>query len=103
MRCCGVLRGPGPFRGILLNHGSGRTAEELKRLRPYEGQAYTLAPVFDRHGYVFLFLFRRGVGSSARPVHPAVDLMYREFAARGQDGRNALQLKLLEGRELSLA
>src|SRR5262249_37567801 len=55
-------RGEGPFPAVLLNHGSGRTAEELKLLGPYEGQAETLGPIFARHGYVFLFLFRQGVG-----------------------------------------
>src|SRR6202011_5487375 len=57
--------GRGPFPAILCNHGSGRTREELERLGPYEGQAETLGPVFERHGYVFLFLFRQGVGLSA--------------------------------------
>src|ERR1700680_4265195 len=52
----------GPFPAILCNHGSGRTREELERLGPYEGQAETLGPVFAHHGYVFLFLFRQGVG-----------------------------------------
>src|SRR5271167_1130848 len=57
--------GRGPFPAILLNHGSGRTPEELKRLGPYEQNAEILGPMFARHGYVFLFLFRRGVGLSA--------------------------------------
>lgn len=93
--------GRGPFPGILLNHGSGRTREELERLGPYEGQARTLGPVFARHGYVFLFLFRQGVGLSADQGTGAIDLMNSEFAAHGQDARNALQLRLLENRELS--
>src|ERR1051326_4409593 len=54
-------QGRGPFPGILLNHGSGRTADELKRLGPYERNAGILGPLFARHGYVFLYLFRRGV------------------------------------------
>ncbi len=41
--------GRGSFPGILLNHGSGRTPEDLKRLGPYERN----------------YLFRRGVGFSA--------------------------------------
>jgi predicted acyl esterase len=57
--------GRGPFPAILLNHGSGRTPEELKRLGPYENQPETLGPLFARHGYVFLLPFRRGVGPSA--------------------------------------
>ena len=93
--------GRGPFPAILLNHGSGRTREELERLGPYEGQADTLGPVFARHGYVFLFLFRRGVGLSAAQGANAIDLMNGELAEHGQEARNALQLQLLEGRELS--
>jgi len=84
-----------------VNHGSGRTRAQLGRLGPYENQAETLGPVFARHGYVFLFLFRRGVGLSVDQGESAVDLMNNEMTARGQAARNALQLRLLEGRELS--
>jgi dienelactone hydrolase len=93
--------GRGPFPAILLNHGSGRTREELERLGPYEGQAETLGPVFARHGYLFLFLFRQGVGLSADQGASAIDLMNSELATHGLDARNALQLRLLENRELS--
>jgi len=93
--------GQGPFPAILLNHGSGRTPEELARLGPYERQADTLGPVFARHGYVLLFLFRRGVGLSATQGANAIDSMNLELAAHGQEGRNTLQLQLLEGREMS--
>jgi dienelactone hydrolase len=93
--------GKGPFAAILVNHGSGRTPDELERLGPYEAQADSLGPVFARHGYVLLFLFRRGVGLSAGQGPNAVDLMNAERRAHGEDARNALQLKLLEGRELS--
>jgi dienelactone hydrolase len=94
-------QGRGPFPAILLNHGSGRTPAELKQLGPYEGQAATLGPLFARHGYVFLFPFRQGVGLSADQGMSAVNLMNSELAAHGQDARNALQLRLLESRELS--
>jgi dienelactone hydrolase len=93
-------QGRGPLPAILLNHGSGRSREELERLGPYERQAEVLGPVFARHGYVFLFLFRRGVGLSADQGTSAVDLMNSELAAHGQDARTALQLDLLEGREM---
>lgn len=93
--------GRGPFPGILLNHGSARTADELKRLGPYERNAEKLGPVFARHGYVFLYLFRRGVGLSAREGVNSAELMNRESAAHGQEARNALQLRLLEDREMS--
>ena len=94
-------QGRGPFPGILLNHGSGRTREDLERLGPYKQNAEKLGPVFARHGYVFLYLFRRGVGPSADQGVNAVDLMNSESATRGQDARNALQLQLLENREMT--
>ena len=94
-------KGHGPFPAILVNHGSGRTPEELKRLGRYEQQADTLGPVFARHGYVFLFLFRRGVGLSAGQGENAIDLMNKEQTARGVEARNTLQLQLLEGREMN--
>jgi dienelactone hydrolase len=93
-------QGRGPFPGILLNHGSGRTPEDLKRLGPYERNAEKLGPLFARHGYVFLYLFRRGVGLSTDQGANAVDLMNSESASHGQEARNALQLNLLENREM---
>jgi carboxymethylenebutenolidase len=89
-----------PFPGILLNHGSGRTREDLERLGSYEQNAEKLGPVFASHGYVFLYLFRRGVGLSSDQGSNAVDLMNNESAAHGQEARNALQLELLENREM---
>ena len=96
-------QGRGPFPAILFNHGSARTREELQRLGPYEKLAETIGPVFARHGYVFLFLFRPGVGLSAGQEDSAADLMNREAAAHGQDGRNRLQLQLMENREMNAA
>jgi dienelactone hydrolase len=94
-------QGRGPFPGILLNHGSGRTREDLERLGPYEHNAETLGPVFARHGYVFLYLFRRGVGLSTDQGANAIDLMNSESAAHGQEARNAVQLQLMENREMT--
>lgn len=91
--------GAGPFPAVLLNHGSGRTREELERLGPYENQAEAIGPVFARHGYVFMYLFRRGVGLSADQGVNSNDLMNRATAERGDTARNALQLQLLENRE----
>jgi carboxymethylenebutenolidase len=92
--------GPGPFPAVLVNHGSGRTKEQLERLGPYEQQSETIGPVFARHGYVCVFLFRRGVGPSTDQGQNAIDGLNREFAAQGQTARNALQMDLLEGREM---
>ena len=94
-------RGRGPFPAILFNHGSGRSREQLERLGPYERQADALGPVFASHGYLFLYLFRRGAGLSADQGTNSFDLMNGELAANGLDARNALQLQLLENRELS--
>jgi len=94
-------QGRGPFPAILLNHGSGRTRADLEQLGPYERQADILGPLFARHGYVFLFLFRRGVGPSTDQGANAVDLMNSESAAHGLQARNTLQLRLLENREMS--
>jgi dienelactone hydrolase len=94
-------QGAGRFPAVLVNHGSGRTREELERLGPYERMAETIGPVFARHGYVLLYLFRRGVGPSTPAGKNAIDLMNAEAAAHGQNERNALQLKLLQGREIS--
>jgi carboxymethylenebutenolidase len=94
-------QGRGPFPAVLFNHGSGRTPEDLARLGPYEAQADILGPVFARHGYEFLYLFRRGVGLSADQGANAIDLMTHELAAHGQEARNKLQLQLMENREMS--
>jgi carboxymethylenebutenolidase len=94
-------QGRGPFPAILFNHGGGRTRQDLERLGPYEQQADILGPVFARRGYVFLFLFRRGVGLSADQGTNATDLMNSELAAHGQEARSTLQLQLLENREMS--
>ena len=93
--------GRGPFPAILISHGSGRAREELARLGPYEKQADTIGPVFARHGYAVLFLFRRGVGLSESHDTSAIDLMNAANKAHGTAGRNALQLRLLDGREMS--
>ena len=93
-------QGRGPFPAILLNHGSGRSREQLERLGPYERNAEILGPVFARHGYVFLYLFRHGVGPSSELGANAFDLMNKESDAHGQEARNALQLQLLENRDM---
>ena len=94
-------QGRRPFPAVVLNHGSGRTRADLERLGPYEANAAKLGPLFARHGYVFLYPFRRGVGLSTDQGSSAVELMSSAAAADGQQARDALQMRLLEGRELS--
>jgi dienelactone hydrolase len=57
--------------------------------------------VFARHGYVFLYLFRRGDGLSGGQGVPSGDIMDRALAAKGQEARNQIQLSLLESDELA--
>jgi dienelactone hydrolase len=97
-------RGRGPFPAVLFNHGSGHatgTASRRRDQRNREQQAGALGPVFARHGYVFLFLFRRGAGLSAGQGTYSGDLLDRELAANGEEGRNQIQVQLLETDELS--
>ncbi|HEY7637257.1 MAG TPA: alpha/beta fold hydrolase [Gemmatimonadales bacterium] len=91
-------RGPGPFPAVLFNHGSYGAGDPVK---PDEPAA--VGPVFARHGYVFLFLFRRGVGLSADQGEADGDLMAKALAEQGQAGRNAVQLQLLENEEMNEA
>lgn len=87
--------GHGPFPALLFNHGSGRSDASLNHRHPE-----LLGPVFAGHGYVFLYLYRRGDGLSAGQGVPAGDLMDQAAASGGQDVRNQVQLKLLQGDEV---
>jgi carboxymethylenebutenolidase len=78
--------GHGPFPAVLFNHGSGNTPENQA------AQAAAVGLVFAKHGYVLLFVYRRGSGPSADQGTSAIDLMDREFAAHGWQARNKLQL-----------
>jgi carboxymethylenebutenolidase len=87
--------GRGPFPAVMFNHGSYRSDDPLDPAQPA-----ALGPVFARHGYVFLFLCRRGVGLSAGQGTPDGDLMDAALRAEGQEGRNRVQLQLLQSDEL---
>jgi dienelactone hydrolase len=82
---------------ILFNHGRPDTADQHVR----EGSAQRLGPVFARHGYVFLFLYRRGEGLSADQGPFISDLLHREERRHGPLGRDRLQVLLLETDHLS--
>ena len=87
--------GRGPFPAVLFSHGSGPASLTLRSDR------LALGPVFARHGYVFLFLFRRGSGLSATQGENSFDVMGRARTASGQERRNRVQLRLLETDDLS--
>src|SRR5215831_4073110 len=79
-----------PFSAVLFNHGSGSL--------PDPKQPAILGPVFARHGYAFLYLFRRGAGLSSDQGTNSGTLMARALAEKGQEARNELQLQLQGGR-----
>src|SRR5262249_54830727 len=89
LRLTGLLfkpAGPGRFPAILFAHGSGPTDPT---------SALDVGPVFAGHGYLFLYLFRRGDGLSARQGAFLGDVLARERERKGEEARNRLQLKLL--------
>lgn len=87
--------GPGPFPALLFNHGSGDAdAAHTAGMTMIEA-AETLAPVFLKHGYAFLYLFRRGQGLSADQGPFMQDLLQRQEAAEGKEARQHLQFILL--------
>jgi dienelactone hydrolase len=86
--------GRGPFPAVLYTHGSGPAETPLLPSQTAVGER------FARHGYVCLFLYRRGVGLSAGQDTNSYDRMRAARAARGLEGRNEVQLRLLEGDDL---
>lgn len=94
LRLTGLLSkpaGPGPFAAVLFNHGAGPTDT---------ARGETLGPVFAKHGYVFLYLYRRGYGPSAGQGEYMRDVLDREEKARGEEARRRLQLTLLKTEHL---
>jgi dienelactone hydrolase len=90
--------GPGPFPAVLFNHGRSSTAQ----LHWADGKltlsecAERVGPLFAKHGYIFLYLFRRGEGLSADQGPFIGDLFDREAAEHGPDARDHLQVALLK-------
>lgn len=82
-------KGRGPFPAVLFCPGSGQPPS-----------LNTLGPLFAKHGYVFLALYRRGQGLSSDQGEESSVLWTRERAAKGDDAANRLQLQLLEGEQL---
>ena len=86
--------GPGPFPTVLFNHGSGGTDADHTAGLLMTQAAEKLAPVFLRHGYAFLYLFRRGQGLSADQGQFMQDNLQQEEAAKGKGARQHLQFEL---------
>ncbi len=84
--------GEGRFPAVLLLHGSGR---QVYATNP-ASRELGIGPLFARHGYVLLFLFRRGAGLSQNQGGTPGDTLQRVQGA----AREAVQLRLLEGEQL---
>jgi dienelactone hydrolase len=86
--------GPGPFPTVLFNHGSGGVDADHTAGLPMTEAAEKLAPLFLKHGYAFLYLFRRGQGLSADQGPLMQDILQQEEAAKGKQARHHLQFLL---------
>jgi carboxymethylenebutenolidase len=90
--------GSGPFPAVVFNHGSYGATHPMPPDEPA-----ILGPVFAHHGYVFLFLFRQGIGLSIGQGVADGAQMEHALRTEGQEARNHVQLQLLEGEELNEA
>src|SRR6266851_7364317 len=86
--------GKGPFAAVLFNHGSGGTDAAHTAGMPITEAAERLAPLFLKHGYAFLYLFRRGQGLSADQGAFMLDILRQEEVAKGKEARQHLQFML---------
>jgi dienelactone hydrolase len=84
--------GQGKFPTVIFCHGGFRDTESIHDL--------VVGPVFAKRGYIFLYLFRRGVGLSKGQGLNSADLMDNAFKEKGQDERNKVQLQQLETDQL---
>src|SRR5215470_19908134 len=87
--------GPGPFPAVLFSHGSGGNKADLTAGMQITESADILAPFFVKHGYAFLYPFRRGHGPSADQAPFMQDILRQEEKVRGREARQHLQFKLL--------
>ena len=86
--------GAAPAPAVLFVHGSGTDALHTSDFAITEA-AERLAPTFTKHGYAFLYLFRRGQGLSADQGFFMQDLLQREKDTKGEEARKHLQFVLL--------
>jgi dienelactone hydrolase len=84
----------GPFPAVLFCHGSGGADADHTAGMLITEAAEKLAPLFLKHGYAFLYLFRRGQGLSADQGPFMQDILQREEATKGTEARHHLQFVL---------
>ena len=87
--------GHGPFPAVLFNHGSGAPDAQHTAGQTMAEAAATLAPIFLKHGYAFLYLCRRGQGLSADQAPFLQDILQHEEATKGKEARQRLQYVLI--------
>jgi dienelactone hydrolase len=92
--------GTGPFPAVLFNHGSGGADADHTAGMPITQSANVLAPFFIKHGYAFLYPFRRGHGPSASQAPFMQDVLRREEESKGKEARQHLQFVLLTTEQL---
>ena len=85
--------GKGPFATVIFCHGSYADDDTIHD--PIK-EASIPGPIFARRGYIYLVLFRRGVGLSKGQGQNSADLIESAFKKNGQEGRNAVQLQQLQ-------
>jgi carboxymethylenebutenolidase len=92
--------GPGPFPAVLFNHGSGGATSDQTAGMPFTQAATVLAPFFIKHGYAFLYPFRRGPGPSSQQAPFMQDVLRREEETKGKEARLHLQFLLMTTEQL---
>jgi carboxymethylenebutenolidase len=85
--------GAGPFPAVLFNHGSGEGDAAHTAGMQITEAAERLTPIFLKHGYAFLYLFRRGQGLSADQA-PFMLKIYPRVGQTPDDGHNLLYLDI---------
>jgi dienelactone hydrolase len=88
-------QGRGRFPVVLFNHGSG--SFDAAHTGPFTltEAAEKLGPVFVKHGYAFLYLFRRGQGLSEDQGPFMQGVLQGEETAGGKEARQHLQFGLM--------
>jgi carboxymethylenebutenolidase len=86
--------GLGPFPAVLFCHGSGGADAGHTAGLPITEAGERLAPLFLKHGYAFMYLFRRGQGLSADQGPFMQNILQHEEAAKGEEARQHLQFVL---------
>jgi carboxymethylenebutenolidase len=92
--------GAGPFPAVLFSHGSGEGDAAHSAGMQITQAAERLAPVFLKHGYAFLYLFRRGQGPSADQAPFMQEILQHEETTNGKTARQHLQFVLLTTEQL---